>query len=185
MEYPSPDIINSRIDLLRSTMKQAGVAATVIPQSDPHQSEYIADHWQFRRFLSGFTGSAGTLVVTLDKALLWTDSRYFIQAADQLRDTQISLVKALPGSPTVDSFLTDSLQPGDTVGINGILFSHKYVAALENTLATKHIKLDMQFDPGDLSGPIAPPCRSTPYSSIPNHSPAKAPLPSSNGSVST
>ncbi|MBD5213813.1 MAG: aminopeptidase P family protein [Bacteroidales bacterium] len=149
MENPSPDIINSRIDLLRSTMKQAGVAATVIPQSDPHQSEYIADHWQFRRFLSGFTGSAGTLVVTLDKALLWTDSRYFIQAADQLRDTQISLVKALPDSPTVDSFLTDSLQTGDTVGINGILFSHKYVDALKSTLATKHIRLDMQFDPSD------------------------------------
>ena len=83
--------INLRIEALRAAMSAAGIDAVIIPQTDPHQSEYLADHWQVRRWLSGFTGSAGSLVVTADKALLWTDSRYFIQAADQLDGTGIVL----------------------------------------------------------------------------------------------
>ena len=84
--------ITSRLQALRNQMKANGIYATIIPQLDPHQSEYLAAHWQARRFLSGFTGSAGDLVVTLDKALLWTDSRYFIQAAQQLEGSEIILM---------------------------------------------------------------------------------------------
>ena len=73
--------IIDRINALRQQMKNAGITATIIPQTDPHQGEYLASHFQVRRFLSGFTGSAGTLVVTPAEALLWADSRYFIQAA--------------------------------------------------------------------------------------------------------
>lgn len=82
--------IANRISALRAEMKKAGVDAVIIPQTDPHQSEYLAAHWQVRRWLSGFTGSAGDLVVTADDALLWTDSRYFLQAARQLEDTDIN-----------------------------------------------------------------------------------------------
>ncbi len=82
-------IIRARIEQFRQEMQQAGIAAAVIPQSDPHQSEYLAEHWQVRKWLSSFTGSAGTLVITAERALLWTDSRYFLQAADQLNGTGI------------------------------------------------------------------------------------------------
>ena len=78
---------------LRRLMAENGIDAVVIPQTDPHHSEYLADHWQLRRHLSGFTGSAGTLVVTADAACLWTDSRYFLQAAAQLEGSGIELMK--------------------------------------------------------------------------------------------
>lgn len=79
--------ITSRLSSLRQEIRNAGAQAAIIPQTDPHQSEYLADHWQLRRWLSGFTGSAGSLVVTPSEALLWTDSRYFLQAAEQLEGT--------------------------------------------------------------------------------------------------
>ena len=73
-----------RLSLYRALMEKHGVAAAIVPQADPHMSEYLASHWQVRRWLSGFTGSAGTLVFTPSETLLWTDSRYFLQAAEQL-----------------------------------------------------------------------------------------------------
>lgn len=92
--------IISRIDALREKMRQANIDATIIPHSDPHQSEYMAPHWHLREFFSGFSGSAGTLVVTVDDARLWTDSRYFLQAADQLEGSLIILMKdGLPSTP--------------------------------------------------------------------------------------
>ncbi|MDE6513645.1 MAG: aminopeptidase P family N-terminal domain-containing protein, partial [Muribaculaceae bacterium] len=86
-------IISGRLEALRAKMADAGIAATIIPHTDAHQSEYLAEHWQVRQWLSGFTGSAGTLVVTTDSALLWTDSRYFLQGAQQLEGTGIILMK--------------------------------------------------------------------------------------------
>jgi len=139
-----------RINALRDAMKAAGIDATIIPQTDPHQSEYLAKHWQVRRWLSGFTGSAGTLVVTKDVALLWTDSRYFIQAADQLAGTRITLMKAgLPETPSIDEYLFAELPSGSTVGIDGMLLSE---ANASNMLAEyeKHgLRLDTEFDPVD------------------------------------
>ena len=80
------------LENLRALMQQNNVDAVVIPGTDPHQSEYPSDHWKFRDYISGFTGSSGTAVVTLDKAALWTDSRYFLQAAEQLQDSGFDLV---------------------------------------------------------------------------------------------
>lgn len=139
---------NNRINALRERMIKKGIAATIIPQTDPHQSEYIADHWQARRWFSGFTGSAGSLVVTHDKALLWVDSRYFLQAARQIEDTEIEMMKiAIPGFPTINEYLTANLRPGDTVGIDGMLFSSHEADILNNELSAAGIKTDTSFDP--------------------------------------
>lgn len=142
--------IAKRLTALRDAMKQAGIAAIIIPQTDPHQSEYLADHWQARRYFSGFTGSAGSLVVTADSALLWTDSRYFIQAAAQLDGTGIELMKeGLPDTPDIISHLTRNLSPGATIGIDGWLFSTDAVAAMNASLTAKGLKLRTDFDPVD------------------------------------
>ncbi|MBD5224536.1 MAG: aminopeptidase P family protein [Bacteroidales bacterium] len=141
------ETITERLAALRALMTEANVRATLIPQTDPHHSEYIADHWQVRRWLSGFTGSAGTLVVTADKALLWTDSRYFLQAAQQLEDTGIELMKdGLPDTPSINYFLTHNLQKGDVVGIDGNLFSIAETEELASTLARAGMKLNPEFD---------------------------------------
>ena len=140
--------IQKRIAALRDTMSRNGISATIVPQTDPHQSEYIADHWQARRWLSGFTGSAGSLVVTANEALLWTDSRYFIQAATQLDGSGIRLMKdGLPETPTIESFLTGSLDAGATVGIDGMLFSVSETAKLRASLSARDINLSDTFSP--------------------------------------
>lgn len=142
--------IANRLGQLRAEMKKNGIAAVLIPQTDPHQSEYIADHWQVRRWLSGFTGSAGTLVVTLDDALLWTDSRYFLQAAQQLEGTDIKLMKdGLPDTPSIRHYLTHTLTAGTTVGIDGALFNPAETAALRSVLEKKGMKLNTSFDVTD------------------------------------
>ncbi len=139
--------ITRRLASLRELMRKAGINATVIPQTDPHQSEYLADHWQVRRWLSGFTGSAGSLVVTATDALLWTDSRYFLQAAEQLEGTEIKLMKdGLPETPSITHFLTHSLVKGSTVGIDGSLFSVNDTANLRATLGKRGLLLDTTFD---------------------------------------
>ncbi len=155
--------INERINALRDKMKDNNINATIIPQTDPHQSEYIADHWQVRRWLSGFTGSAGSLVVTPDSALLWTDSRYFIQAAAQLADTGIILMKdGLPDTPSIEQYLISSIDKGNTIGIDGMLFSVSETNRLRATLASHGILLDETFAPIDSiwsDRPTLPDCK--------------------------
>lgn len=142
--------IIKRLDAFRAEMRKAGIAAVVIPQTDAHLGEYIASHWQVRRWLSGFTGSAGTLVVTLNEALLWTDSRYFIQAALQLDGTGIKLMKeGIPGTPTITQWLVTNLVKGQTVGIDGFLFSATEADAMGAVLAKHDLKLDTHFAPID------------------------------------
>ena len=142
--------IRLRLAALRAEMRSAGISATIIPQTDPHQSEYISDHWQIRRWLSGFTGSAGSLVVTTDKALLWTDSRYFIQAAEQLSDTEIILMKdGLIDTPSISTYLAANLNNGDIVGINGMVFSTLETATMRQALASSGINVDDNFNPID------------------------------------
>lgn len=132
---------------LRTAMAAAGITATVIPQTDPHQSEYIADHWQVRRHFSGFTGSAGSLVVTPTEALLWTDSRYFIQAAAQLDGTGITLMKeGLPGVPSIAEWLCSNLSSGSTLGIDMMLFTPNAATDYRTTLAKRGISI-VNFDP--------------------------------------
>ena len=118
-------------------------------------SEYVAPHWKAREWISGFTGSAGTVVVTCNKAGLWTDSRYFLQAARQLEGTGIELYKEmLPETPCIPTFLSDTLKPGDTVGIDGQVFSVEEVLQLEKQLHKKrHIREEyLRPDEPDMAG---------------------------------
>lgn len=140
--------IPARIAALRDAMRGAGVSAVIFPQTDPHQGEYIADHWQVRRWFSGFTGSAGALVVTLDKAFVWADSRYWLQAGAQLQGTGIGVMEeGKPEVPAIEQWLCSELKPGDTVGIDGMVFSMSATEALESALAAKGIKLKVDFNP--------------------------------------
>lgn len=142
--------IKTRLTAMRRLMSESGIDAMIIPQTDPHQSEYLASRWQVRRWMSGFTGSAGSLVIMADKALLWTDSRYFIQAADQLSGTEIELMKeGLPGTPDIVEYLLANLATGSTVGVNGLLFSANAARRMEASLCRRGIKLRCDFDPID------------------------------------
>ena len=135
--------IPERIAALREAMKQHKIDAYIIPTSDPHMSEYPADCWKYREWISGFTGSAGTVIITADKAGLWTDSRYFLQASTQLEGTGIELFKMmLPETPTIPEFLTPELKEGQTVGLNGETYSLADARSLEKALAEKEIKLN-------------------------------------------
>lgn len=134
-------IIN-RILLLRQAMRNAGVSACIIPGTDPHASEYIAEYWKERVWISGFNGSAGTAVVALDKAGLWTDSRYFLQAADQLAGTGIELMKqGLPETPEIIPWLVSELKAGEKVGVNAQMFSVNGYAAMKAELQSSGVEL--------------------------------------------
>ena len=141
------NIYTERIEALRGLMKEAGIAAVIIPQADPHLGEYLAPHWQARRWFSGFSGSAGDLVVTLSAALLWTDSRYFLQAADQLSGSGIELMKdGLEETPSITPYLCSALKAGDKVGVDGMLFSAPVLQQMADTLAKHGIALDCHYD---------------------------------------
>lgn len=112
------------LEALRDLMRSKHIDAVIIPGTDPHQSEYPSEHWKFRDYVSGFTGSNGTAVVTLDDAGLWTDSRYFLQAAEQLEGSGFTLHKEnIPGEPTVLEWLGEVLDEDAVVGVDGRLFS--------------------------------------------------------------
>ncbi len=119
----SKSAIQERISQLRQVLKNNDISAIIIPSADPHLSEYLPEYWQGRQWLSGFTGSVGTLVVTHDFAGLWADSRYWVQAADQLEDTGITLQKLQPGSPNHAQWLAANLNAGDSVAIDGNVLS--------------------------------------------------------------
>ena len=143
--------INERVDRLRSWMKENGFTAFVFPSSDPHNSEYVADHWKSREWISGFSGSAGTAVVTLEHAALWTDSRYFIAAEKELDGTDFQLMKLrVEGTPSVSEWLVSELSTYDkaVVGLDGNVNSFAEVAAMEQELATKgNITVRTDADP--------------------------------------
>lgn len=143
--------INERIAALRVYIASKGIQAFIIPSTDPHLSEYVASHWQSREWISGFTGSAGTVVVTAGEAGLWTDSRYFLQAARQIEGTDIVLYKEmLPGTPDIPAFLNSRLQEGDTVGIDGKMFSAAAVEHLQKELDKSRIHVKSIADPMQL-----------------------------------
>lgn len=140
--------INQRIDALRALLKQEGVDAFIIPSTDPHLSEYVAPHWQSREWISGFTGSAGTVVVTDSQAGLWTDSRYFLQAARQLEGSSIDLYKEmLPETPDIPTFLKTCMANGAVVGIDGKVFSTEEAKRLQEELGKKGIVVKSIGDP--------------------------------------
>ena len=135
--------IKSRLAALRQEMKARQLSAFIVPSTDPHSSEYVSEHWETRKWISGFTGSAGTAVITLEDAGLWTDSRYFIQAEEQLEGTGIRLFKdRLPETPSIGEWLGSILKEGDKVGIDGWVNSHQEAFGLNNELKAKGLALE-------------------------------------------
>lgn len=131
-------------------MEAHDLHAFIIPNTDPHLSEYTAPHWKCRSWISGFTGSAGTVVVTRTKAGLWTDSRYFLQAAEQLEGSGIDLFRdGLPETIALTDWICQELKPGEQVGLDGHLFSVNDIERLKSQLEPCHIGLDTTSDPFD------------------------------------
>lgn len=140
--------IEHRLGELRKFMEEKGLHAFIIPSTDSHLSEYPASHWASREWISGFTGSAGTVVVTRQNAALWTDSRYFLQAADQLEGTSYILQKeGLPQTPTIEEWLGDELGKGEYVGIDGNVYGAKEAFSLTHSLNMKGLHLISDYDP--------------------------------------
>ena len=136
-----------RLAALRAEMKKEGLTAFVIPTSDFHDTEYVADYFAARKYFSGFTGSAGTLVVLADKAALWTDGRYFIQAARELEGSGIELMKmGEEGTPTILEYLEQNLKAGDTVGFDGRTVSFNEARTWKRKLAAKDIAVESGKD---------------------------------------
>lgn len=155
--------VNKRIDALRGLIEKEGIQAFIIPSTDPHLSEYVAPHWESRKWISGFTGSAGTVVVTPQKAGLWTDSRYFLQAAQQLENTGIELYKEmLPETPSIPLFLSKQLHAGATVGIDGKMFSAEEMKHLQEELNKDGITVKSIPDPMQLLWNDRPPMPEAP-----------------------
>ena len=135
----------SRLEKLRQHMKENNISAVVIPTADMHLSEYISDHYKFREYLSGFTGSAGTLVVTYENAGLWTDGRYYLQAEKELSGSGITLYRASEKDCIkIYDFLKNTLSENDTVGLDGRLFSKKYLDSFISNLGK--IKVNTDYD---------------------------------------
>ena len=137
-----------KLEALRNLMRQEGIDAFITPSTDPHSGEYVPERWKSRRWISGFTGSAGTAVVTLDKAALWTDSRYFIQAAEQLEGTGFLLMKEkIEGTPSVAEWLGSTLPAGSIVAVDGWVNTASEVEELENELKAYGLTLRTDIDP--------------------------------------
>ncbi len=139
--------IKKRIVALRKAMAKVGVDAYLIPSSDPHQSEYVADHWNARTWISGFTGSAGIVVITAKNAYLWTDSRYFLQADTQLKGSGIDLQKqVVPHAPEHLDWLRDNLPGNAVIGLDGKNFSVGQLQALKKKVEVKAISVNTNQD---------------------------------------
>lgn len=143
--------INQRLESLREVMKREHLAAFIFPSTDAHQSEYVADHWMGRAWISGFNGSAGTAVVTMHSAALWTDSRYFLAAEEQLKGTEFQLMKLkIPGTPSIAEWLGKELQDVDSpeVGLDGWVNSYSSTSGLIADLRKAGgITVRTNFDP--------------------------------------
>ena len=135
--------ITERLSALRKLMRENGMDAYVIVTDDFHGSEYVGDYFKEREFMSGFTGSAGKLVVLSDWAGLWTDGRYFLQAADQLKGSTIELMKEnQPGVPKIPDFLGDKVKEGGVIGFDGRTISSNFADAIESKVSAKNISFD-------------------------------------------
>ena len=135
--------IKNRLAALRKQMQTHQLSAFIVPSTDPHSGEYVPEHWESRKWISGFTGSAGTAVITLEDAGLWTDSRYFIQAKEQLAGTGIRLFKdRLPETPSITEWLGSILKRGDKVGIDGWVNSHQEASGIQQELKTYGVELE-------------------------------------------
>ena len=140
--------ITCRVEKLRGYMKKKKLDAFIIPSNDPHMSEYTPAHWQCRQWISGFNGSAGTAVVTLEKAALWTDSRYFLAAGQQLEGTPFTLMKdGLSDTPSIGTWLAETLSENAKAGIDGSLCTPAMQKMLESELSPRGISAELCEDP--------------------------------------
>ena len=140
-------MIKERINKLRSLMNDKGIYAYLIPSSDYHQSEYVGDYFKSREYISGFTGSAGTIVITQDEAGLWTDGRYFIQAENELKNSTIKLFKmGEEGVPTVEKYLIDNMKKDSKLGFDGKVVCAKEGKNLKDKLEFKNIDIEYNYD---------------------------------------
>ena len=140
--------IRERVALLRTFMQEKEIRAFIVPSTDPHSGEYVPEFWESRKWISGFTGSAGTAVITDETGGLWTDSRYFLQAASQLEDTGIMLFKdRLPETPSIAEWLGSVLSPGDKVGIDGWVNTTAEAENLQKQLQVYGLQLVSTEDP--------------------------------------
>jgi len=138
---------NDKISALRELMKENNIHAYIIPSTDPHMSEYVAEFWESRKWISGFTGSAGTVVVTLKESGLWTDGRYYLQGEQQLEGSEMKLFKqGMSGVPDFDKWLTQVLNPGDVVGVDARVYSVSAYSSLKKELSKADLKLDGSND---------------------------------------
>lgn len=142
--------INQRLESLREVMRRERLSAFIFPSTDAHQSEYVADHWLGRTWISGFNGSAGTAVVTMKSAALWTDSRYFLAAEEQLKGTEFQLMKLkIEGTPTISEWLAQELQGENAeVGLDGMVNSyHETMGLIADLRKSGGITVRTNFDP--------------------------------------
>ena len=140
-------MIKQRIENIRDLMKEKNIYSYIVPSSDYHQSEYVGDYFKSREFMSGFTGSSGTLIISMDEAGLWTDGRYFIQAENELKDSGIKLFKmGEEGVPTIEEYLLEKLPKNSTLGFDGRVMSVKEGQSLANKLAFKGINIEYKYD---------------------------------------
>ncbi len=134
--------VNERIAALRRAMRAHQLDAYIIPSSDPHQSEYVSEHWKSREWISDFTGSAGTVVITHEHAGLWTDSRYFLQAEEQLAESDMELHRMTIGKGLeYDKWLAEQLPKGSRVGCNGLLFSKNQIKYINIGFEAKQLEI--------------------------------------------
>ena len=140
--------VNARVSALRQWMAAKGLTAFITPSTDPHQGEYTPRHWHTREWISGFNGSAGTAVVTLHTAALWTDNRYFLQAAEQLAGTPFALMKiGLEDTPSIGRWLVSTTETGSVVGVDAKCWSLRALADLRETLCADGLTLEDAGDP--------------------------------------
>lgn len=140
-------MIKQRIEKIRDLMKEKNIYAYIVPSSDYHQSEYVGDYFKSREFMSGFTGSAGTLIISMDEAGLWTDGRYFIQAENELKDSGIKLFKmGEEGVPTIEEYLLEKLPKNSTLGFDGRVMSVKEGQSLASKFSFKGINIEYKYD---------------------------------------
>lgn len=140
-------MIPKRLQALREEMSKRGIAMYIVPTSDFHESEYVGTYFKARKFITGFTGSAGTAVITLTEAGLWTDGRYFIQAEEQLKDTTVTLYKmGEEGVPTVTEYIEKTLKDGDTLGFDGRVVNSTWGKKLEEIVTKKNGKMAVDED---------------------------------------
>lgn len=140
-------MINDRIRLLREKMKENGIDFYIVPSFDAHQSEYVANHWKAREWISGFTGSAGTAVISLKEACLFIDGRYHVQADNQVAGTEIKVFKeGLVGVPSYLQWIKENVEDNQTIGFDGKVFSYKSYKELIKKFERKNVKICADFD---------------------------------------